>query len=295
MRFIAFLFAFTACSLIAQGQTFEMFEGDTINYKDAMGKKQGNWKVFNKTKKLPGYKPDQVVEEGEYKDSKKIGVWKRYYSNGKVKDEITYKFNRPNGPYKTFYVNGQLEEEGMWKNSRNVGGFKRYHSNGKISQEFNFSTTGKRQGQQKYYYENGQVMIEGDWNGGKETGVLTEYYENGDVKAKKVFNEGQMDEAQTQNFAAKSPVKDAIKEEEKAAPVKEVVAQKSEKPNHGHFDGNGYYKLYNTNKMIVKDGIFKNYRLIDGKWYKYSEDGILINIERIKNGRYIGDVPFDEE
>ena len=86
-----------------------------------------------------------------------------------------------------------------------------------------------------------------------------------------------------------------VKEEEKSAPARQVNADKDDKPNYGHFDGNGYAKLYNQDKLITKDGIFKSYRLIDGKWYKYDENNILINIERIKNGRYVGDVPFDEE
>lgn len=266
------------------------------NQIDANGKKQGHWVITNANKRLPGYKPDQAVEEGDYKDSRKVGLWTMYYSNGNKKSEITYVSGRPNGPYKTFYSNGNVEEEGNWKSNRNVGTFKRYHENGKPSQEFNFSPTGKREGDQKYYYDNGQLMIEGNWNGGKESGTLTEYYENGEIKAKKVFADGALNEAKTQNFKPKKPVVDQARKEEASAPTRNVVAnQKKEKPNTGHFDGNGYAKLYNSDRLITKDGIFKNYKLIDGKWYKYDENNILINIERIKNGRYVGDVPFDEE
>ena len=34
---------------------------------------------------------------------------------------------------------------------------------------------------------------------------------------------------------------------------------------------------------------------MEGKWYKYDENGILLNIEIIKGGRYIGDAPMEEE
>lgn len=276
-------------------QTFQIVNGDTINKKDATGKRQGKWIVTNKTKRLPGYKTDQKVEEGVYKSSRKAGLWTSYYSNGNKKNEIEYKNGRPSGPYKTYYSNGILQENGIWKNNRNVGTFKRFYENGKPSQEFNFNETGKRDGKQKYFYDNGQLMIEGTWNGGQESGTLMEYYENGDTKAKKAFTDGSLDETKTQNFKPKTPVKDALKEEEKAAPIRNVVAGKDERPNHGHFDGNGRHKLYNKHKLIVKDGVFKKYRLIDGKWYKYDVNNILINIERIVNGRYVGDVPFDEE
>ena len=277
------------------GQTFELVNGDTINKTDASRKRQGKWVLTGKTKRLPGYTADAKVEEGNFKDSKKVGVWIGYYSNGKKKNEITYKFGRPNGPYKTYYVNGILEEEGNWKNNRNVGTFKRNHENGKTAQAFNFNSTGKREGQQTYFHENGQVMIEGNWDGGKEAGTLTEYYENGDLKAKKVFADGNLDEAKTQVYKSKTAVPDRAKEEEKAAPISNAVAKKDEQPNYGHFDGNGHHKLYNKDKILTKDGYFRKYKLIDGKWYKYNEDNILINIERIKNGRYVGDVPFDEE
>ena len=281
---LAFLFTISINFSVAQN-----------NQTDETGKKQGHWEITNANKRLPGYSPDQKVEEGDYKDSRKVGLWIMYYSNGQKKSEITYASGRPDGPYTTYYSNGKIEEQGSWKSNRNVGTFKRFHENGKPAQEFTFGTTGKREGNQKYYHENGQLMIEGNWDGGKESGTLTEYYENGDVKAKKVFAEGSLDEAKSQNFEPKSPVKDPIKTQNESAPLRNVVAEKDEKPNTGHFDGNGYNKLYNLDRLLVKDGIFKNYKLIDGKWYKYDDNNILINIERIQNGRYVGDVPFDEE
>ncbi len=288
----AVIYTLSTLFILSLGTSYSFAQNQT----DANGKKQGHWVITNAKKRLPGYSPDQKVEEGDYKDSRKVGTWIMYYSNGRKKSEITYSNGRPSGPYKTYYTNGQVEEEGSWKSNRNVGGFKRYYENGNVSQDFNFNATGKREGSQKYFYENGQVMIEGNWQGGKESGTLTEYYDNGDLKAKKVFADGALDEGKTQNFKPKSPVKDMAKEEEKSAPIRNVTADKNkEKVNTGHFDGNGYAKLYNKDKLISKDGVFKNYKLIDGKWYKYDENNILINIERIKNGRYVGDVPFDEE
>ena len=287
---------FTKCILLF---SFTIYQSDLLfaqgNVTDETGKKQGQWVITNASKRLPGYTPDQKVEEGEYKDSKKVGVWITYYSNGQKKNEITYVSGRPNGPYTTYYPSGIVEEQGNWANNRNTGTFKRFHENGKPSQEFNFDPSGKRTGNQKYYHDNGQLMIEGNWNGGKESGTLTEYYDNGEVKAKKVFADGNLDEAKTQNFEPKKPMVDQAKKEEAEAPVRKVVASKDEKPNTGHFDGNGYNKLYNKDKLLVKDGVFKNYQLVDGKWYKYDENNILINIERIVNGRYVGDVQFDEE
>jgi antitoxin component YwqK of YwqJK toxin-antitoxin module len=295
-KLIYIILPYLICStVIAQSNiiSFEVYEGDTINRIDANNLKQGFWKIFNRTKNLPGYDPDQVVEEGPYKNSRKDGLWRRFFPNGKVKDEITYVNSRPNGYYKTYYENGQVQEEGTWKSNRNIGAFKRYYENGQVQQDFNFNNSGKREGKQVYYYENGQVMIEGEWSAGKESGIIKEYYENGDLKAEKAFVDGGLDVANTKTYEPKNPIEK--KDELADAPVKIVKVSKDEMPNIGVFDGNGYHKMYNQNKQLSKDGYFKNYRLMDGKWYKYDENGILINIEKYEKGRYVGDVPIEEE
>ena len=281
------------CS-ISVGQGFTIYEGDTINTIDEKGLKQGFWKIFNKTKKLPNYSPDQVVEEGNYENSRKQGIWKRFFPNGKIKDEINFVNSRPNGYYKTYYDNGEVQEEGTWKNNRNTGSFKRYYENGQIAQDFTFNTTGKREGKQTYYYENGQKMIEGDWAGGKEAGVITEYYDDGSLKAQKAFNNGVIDAAKTKTYESKNPVKDKVEEEINKAPDVKVTVSKDETVNIGTFNGNGKHKMYNKNKQLSKDGVFKNYRLMEGKWYKYDDNGILVAIEIYKKGRYIGDAPLPD-
>ncbi len=92
------------------GGSFELNNSspnDTINLIDADGNKQGHWvnKKFAVVSHtiISNYAPDSIidkkvtketeqfnVEEGYYKDNKKEGVWKIFYSNGKVKDSMVY-------------------------------------------------------------------------------------------------------------------------------------------------------------------------------------------------------------
>ena len=58
---------------IGVAQTYKIHQGDTINFKDPNGLKQRKWIIFNSSKRLPGYKPDQKVEEGAYLNSRKQG------------------------------------------------------------------------------------------------------------------------------------------------------------------------------------------------------------------------------
>ncbi len=293
-KLIYILIPIFVCS-ISTAQSYSIHNGDTINVIDENNLKQGFWRIFGKMSNLPGYDPDQVVEEGNYENSRKQGIWVKFFTSGKKKSEINYVNSRPNGYYKTYYENGQVEEEGSWKNNRSTGEFKRYYENGQVSQNFTFNETGKREGKQQYFYENGQLMIEGNWAGGKEDGVVTEYYENGDIKAQKAFNGGTIDVTNTKTFEPKNPIKDKEAEELAKAPVKVVKVSEEDEVNSGSFDGNGYHKMYNQNKQLSKVGTFKNYRLMEGEVYQYDKNGILYNIEKYKAGRYIGDAPLPKE
>ncbi len=287
MRKLTLILFFVICK-IGIAQSYELLNNDTINKVDVEGKKQGFWIIFNRTKKLPDYKDDQKVEEGKYLDSKKEGLWKEFFANGNVKNKITFKGNRPNGYAIIYHDNGKISEEGLWKGNRWVGNYKLYYENGQVQQEFKFNETGKREGPQKYYYEDGQVMIEGNWAEGKESGILTEYYPTGEKKAEKNFNGGTLDPATSKTYEPKKPIVE--KPDEPVAP-KVVVDVKNEVPNIKTqvFNGEGKWTLYNKNKQISKDGIFSKYRLIDGKDYKYTDDGILIRIAIYKEGKYVGD------
>jgi antitoxin component YwqK of YwqJK toxin-antitoxin module len=294
MKKILYLFIPIFICSISVGQSlpnFEIVEGDTINYIDESNLKQGFWKIFGRMRKEPGYEPNQVIEQGNYDNSRKQGLWTKFFPSGKTKSEIEYVNSRPNGSYKTYFENGQVEEEGSWKNNRNTNDFKRYYENGQVSQQFAFNESGKRDGKQVYYHENGQVMIEADIEAGKEK-FVKEYYENGEIKAEKSFIDGKLDPANTKVYESKAPIKDREEEELNKAPVKIVKIEEGESSNTVKFSGNGQHKIYNMNKQISKDGMFKNYRLMEGLWYKYDDNGILISIEKYKKGRYIGDAPL---
>lgn len=268
--------------------------GDTTkNYTDAAGKRQGKWIILNKMVHKPGYSDDQKVEEGRYIDSKKTGIWKEYYPNNNLKSKITYENNRPSGYAMMYHENGKIAEEGLWKNNRWVGDYKLYYENGQVQQEFKFNANGKREGIQKYNYENGQTMIEGNWAEGKEAGVIKEFYENGDLKSEKNFNDGNIDATTVKTYEPKKPI--VVKKQEEKVEPPPVIPQKNEKDNLGKvFNGEGPWKLYNTNKQISKDGTFHNNRLIDGKVYFYNSDGILIRIAVYKEGKYVGDAVIED-
>lgn len=259
--------------------------GDTINSTDASGQRQGFWQIKNSEKNLPGYEPDQIVEEGRFVNGKKEGVWKQYYPNDKLKSEITYVNNIPNGYSKFYYKNGNVSEEGIWKINKWDGPYKYYYDNGQIAYDWNF-LNGKREGKQKYYYENGQVHYDGEWAGGQENGVLKEFSEDGQLMAEKVYNKGRIDTLSSKYYEVATVKK---KEEPVQQEETPVVEQPKETQFGGVFGGTGDHTLYtviNGQKKVSREGYFKDGYLVNGKEYKYDEgSGKLMKTLVYKNGK----------
>lgn len=258
------------------------------NKKDEQGRKQGYWVITGSMKATPGFKPDQVIEEGNYLDDKKNGLWKAYYANGNKKSEVEFKNNKANGKYVTYYENGKTEEEGTWKNNMNIGTFKRWHSNGNIAQEKTMNSSGKPDGLVTYTYSNGKKEMEFTAAAGVEQGKMTRWYPNGDVMEEVTFNAGKTDEASVKKFEMVNPeVK--LEDDSKVAPVDPNL-----KANPADVKvKDGYNKLYDAQNRLVQDGEFKNNKLWNGKLYVYDKNGLLLKIEMYKEGKYAGDGQID--
>ncbi len=297
MKKFTLIILFLLTVSLAQSQSFEPGpNGDTLNLTDAQGKKQGKWIIKGKHKPGTCYTPDQKIEEGRYSENRKTGVWIEYYCNSNMKNKLTFVNGRPDGYAIMYHENGKISEEGNWKANRWVGNYKLYYDNGQVQHQFVFNQNGKRDGSQTYFYENGQKAVEGNFVNGKENGIIKEYYENGDPKAEKNFADGSVDVNSIKEFQPKKPL--VKKTDEPADNAPKVTVTKDEKPNEavapkGPMILNGQHTLYNKNKQITKDGVFRDNRLMDGKAYIYDDNGILSRIAVYKNGVYVGDTQVD--
>lgn len=282
---LSFLILFFFGPLMA----FTPQNGDTLNQKDAEGKKQGYWCVYGKDKPQMEYPSKAKVECGYYKDNRKHGFWEQFYANGQKQAEVNYNNNRPDGAYTLYYENGQIKEKGTWKSGRMIGDYTRYYASGQIQQEKYFNDLGKTEGQQKFYYENGQMELSYIAKSGKEEGLMQRFYPDGSLKETKEFQDGNMVEGSQKSFAAKTPVVENKSKIKKAdVPLEGEVNM--DKPLL-----NGYNITYNHNKQILQEGMFKNGKLVDGKFYKYKKNGRILRIEVYKDGAYVGNAPITEK
>ena len=265
---------------------------DTLNRMDGTGRKQGYWKVAAPKADKPGYQDGQVIEEGRYTNSKRIGMWRRYWPNGSVMSEISYQLGRPRGEYKTFYPNGKVEEQGSWDLDRNTGKFQRWHFNGKLAQDFVFNESGVRDGEQKYYHENGQLAVLVTVEEGREDGMLKRYTSNGQLQQVAQFEDGAID-SDNSKYLKPVPKADDVKVDAQA--IAAPVVTPEETTNAITFRENGYNTLYDRQLRISQQGDFKAGRLWNGKRYTYDANGILTRIQIFKHGRYIGDAVITDE
>lgn len=253
------------------------------------GKKTGTWKIYGNDKSFAGknYPPDAVIEEGEYQDGKKVGLWKTYYPSGKIKSEVEHKLGRPSGAFKTYYENGQVEEEGTWKGNAYRGGFKRYYENGVVAQEKTFNEAGKTEGKVTYNYPNGKPELVFESKNGQEEGKLVRYYNNGSIKEEQNFAAGKADDASLKTYKIVGKEEDLSKYN---TPTKTADPPKGAIENDGSAPPkDGYAKLYDANKNLVQDGEFKGGKLFNGKYYRYDKNGLILKVEIYKNGKYFAD------
>jgi antitoxin component YwqK of YwqJK toxin-antitoxin module len=251
------------------------------NAVDSLGRRIGYWQIRGRDKKNTNYKPDELVEEGSYKDGKKTGAWKEYWPGGTLKGEIPYENNRPKGYAKMYNKQGCLQEEGYWMNNRwNKRYILYYPGCGCKKWEFNYNDQGQRHGEQKYYYPGcrNRLMTYGMMKDGKEAGVWMHYDTAGNISDVTVY-----------------PLQPAFTKSPGPVPPPSLqpdslVWQGGHYVLSGNFNGTGYAKIYNNCGLLLKDGYFKDYRLIEGKDLIYDKSCNLVRVAVYKMGIYQDDL-----
>ncbi len=264
----------------------EKDQDEDLNITDRKGNKQGRWIYLGKDQPALGYPEEGKIEEGNYKDNRKEGLWLKYYKDGITKRiEGNYSDNRPNGFFVKYHANGEVKEIGNWVRNKFSDSLQRFHENGELEYKAVYNEEGKEEGPVEYRYPNGQVEFEYVAINGVQSGKAVRYYENGDVKELISYGaDGSVVQSETIEPVNPTIIIVDPGESKEKAPLVNVIRTKGVT-----FKINGYNKLFNADDEIWQDGEFKNSRLWDGKVYEYDSDGILLKVKVFKAGIYNSD------
>jgi antitoxin component YwqK of YwqJK toxin-antitoxin module len=260
------------------------------------GKRTGYWTIIGSMQKDPKFAASDKVEEGNYQEGQKTGVWKAYYPGNIIKSEYTYVNNRPNGHAIIYNENGKKSEEGTWIGVRWTGDYHLYYEDGTERQAFNYNQVGQRDGKQVYKNPNGTLAIEVTVKAGKEEGWKKEYDGEGHLLRETFFNGGVIDNSKTIEHNVPATTTVAVAPEDPSLDKeKPPVVKPTEKPPVGSFNGEGGPHTLYANGQITQKGTFHQFRLIDGEQRIYDANGLWIQTKLYKNGKYVGDAPLPDD
>lgn len=131
-----------------------------------------------------------IIEQGNYLDGKREGIWSEFHPNGLLKSATSYVNGVKEGLYVELNQNGQMTKRFFYHNNVRHGQYK----------EFNYSTLkeertyklGKLEGAVKIYYDTGKIMEEGTYVNGLRDGVSKWYDQNGNVTITYEYKNGEL-------------------------------------------------------------------------------------------------------
>lgn len=162
---------------------FAQIDTANINKMDAQGRKQGQWKKYEKGK---------LVYEGQFKDNVPYGTFTYYHTNGKLKS--TTDFIQGVHKVKTviYHENGHKASEGVFVDQVKDGVWNYYSSNDILITVENYAM-GKRTGTWKVFSsESGNLLEEKNYLNGKLNGVHKTYYTDGEVSLEETYLDGKL-------------------------------------------------------------------------------------------------------
>ena len=178
-------------------------------------------------KPLNGYLTCEYGIMGLYKDGKKEGVHKNWYSNGSLMSEkeiinganvniskywnekyqLIYERNWTKNFDQTWYDNGQLKTEGYsrpvkydstksWNPPSDAilvyGLCRDWYENGQLKSEKNYDENGKPEGTHREWHENGAIILDCNYKNGKLNGKYKESFPNGIDKKIAFYLDGKL-------------------------------------------------------------------------------------------------------
>ncbi len=133
-------------NLLARGKYFDQ-------------KKDSTWQYFNEEDGL-------LSAEEQYEQGVKVGVWKTYYPEGNVAEELTYRNDKMQGPCVQYFTDGSVKLKCNYADDKLDGLYVIYHLKGTVEVSGTFSRNMKN-GAWVYLHENGELEKREEYENGR--------------------------------------------------------------------------------------------------------------------------------
>jgi antitoxin component YwqK of YwqJK toxin-antitoxin module len=194
-------------------------------------------------------------------NKKRTGVWKKYYSNKRIRYIGQFKDGKEIGTFKFYSINYSRFPEAIkvFKPGTDSIAVKYFFDNGKLRTTGTFIGK-KRVGKWKYFYKNGTVFSTEFYDDGKLEGNVIVYFKsNGKIAEYSEYKNGLMHGL-------------SKKYSDKGVLIEEVLFENGK--------ANGLAKYYELSGSLKERGIYKDGKRI-GKWEFYL-DGEIVDEKKRK-------------
>ncbi|MDH4472219.1 MAG: hypothetical protein QE487_06400 [Fluviicola sp.] len=114
---------------------------DTINVTDSLGLKQGHWVYFGGDFPNSGVSSSEILEEGDFVDNQRVGIWYRYGAQSQLKAVMLFRIDRKTKSsvrdqfYNySYHANGQLKRKPVVGACRSMSDYFEYDEAGLLKE-----------------------------------------------------------------------------------------------------------------------------------------------------------------
>ena len=165
--------------------SLNLFAQDTVNVKDAAGRRQGYWQRLDTA--------GRKIYEGHFKDNIPVGEFRYYYPNGKIKVINIMSDNGHKAHSTAFFQGGYKMAEGIYIDEKRDSTWRFYSEyDGKLVSEETYKG-GVKDGYSLTYYGGEGLAEKSSWKNGVMDGPWEQYYTDGKIRIAGNYRNGLRD------------------------------------------------------------------------------------------------------
>ena len=142
---------------------------------------QGSYKRF--------YRNGKLEQQTSFRQGKRDSAYVEFHNTGTRRLEATYQAGIRQGPFKTYYDDGKVAQTGFFVDDEPNGELTYFHPDGSIRLKTTL-VKGQPNGALRAVYPDGKTQAEVNYENGQPNGAVKFYYPNGVVQSEGTFTRG---------------------------------------------------------------------------------------------------------